>query len=241
MRHPIRSLSLLAAFPFLLAGLGACDEGKVYPEEISTYQSYANLSLEIKGEKAFPKKELLVLASFGEDPSTPITTAVIPEPSSANKHISARLGLTGNEKYLSVAIVTMGATRELVYSFYSYPLSSVPTEDFTVPVTELDLSPFARVQQQVFNANCIACHGGSTSAAAGLYLTEGRSYQALVNVAADLSTAGKVFVKPGEPTASFLLEVLSSDKLRYNHSDIFASMPEYISLLESWIEEGAKK
>ena len=45
---------------------------------------------------------------------------------------------------------------------------------------------------------CTSCHGGSTSAARGLYLIADSSYKALVNVPADLSPEGMPFVTPGD-------------------------------------------
>lgn len=241
MKNYISPLCMFIVSFGLIASLSSCDEGKIYPEEISHYKTYANLTVDLKGEKAFPQKELLVLAGFGDDETTPITTAVIPEPTSAHNIVKARLGLKGDEKYISICIVTKGTTRSVVYEFYRYDLASVPDEEISLPITELDLSPFDRVQNQIFNKNCIACHGGSTGAAGKLYLTEGKSYENLVNRVAPLSKEGKVFVKPGEPDDSFILDVLSSDIVAYNHSDIFASMPEYLLLMRSWIEEGAKE
>ncbi|WP_075558975.1 hypothetical protein [Parabacteroides timonensis] len=236
-------ISLFIVFTsLLLFSLSACDEGKIYPEEIKHYKTYANLSIEIKGDKAFPQKELLVLAGFGDDATTPITTTVIPEPTASVKTINVQLGLKGDEKYIAICTVTKGTVRNVVYEFYRYDLSTISEEEIDIPISELNLSSFDRVQSQIFNDNCIICHGGSTEAGGGLYLTEGNSYKSLVNVIAPLSKENKVFVKPGEPDDSFVMDVLSNDILdKYDHSDIFASMPEYISLMESWIEEGAKE
>lgn len=96
-------------------------------------------------------------------------------------------------------------------------------------------------KKPVFDAHCIACHGTSTSAAGGLFLTEGKSYKALVNIEADLSEEGKMLVKPGDSDNSFILDILSENITRHDHSDILSAVPEKISLLQSWIEGGAKE
>ena len=74
-----------------------------------------------------------------------------------------------------------------------------------------------------------------------LFLTDGKSYKALVNVEADLSEEGKMLVTPGDPNNSFILDILSENITRHDHSDILSAVPIKISLLESWIEGGAKE
>lgn len=216
-----------------------CDDGKIYPEEVTTHDMFANLTVTLKGKEAWPQKDLIVLAAFGDDQTIPISTTVIPEPTASNNTASVKLGLTGNEKTIAVSIVTKGTTRQVLYNFYTYPIEEF-SKEINLPVNEIDLASFERIQKQIFNDNCVACHGGSTHAAAGLYLTDGKSYDAIVNVPADLSSEGKMIVNPGKPNASFITDILLEDIVNYNHSDIFASTPEFITLMKTWISEGAK-
>lgn len=228
-------VSILSLSTLLLTG---CDDGKIYPEEVKTHDLFANLTVTLKGKEAWPQKDLIVLAAFGDDKTIPVSTTVIPEPTASNNTASVKLGLTGNEKTISVSIVTKGTTRQVLYNFYTYPIEEF-SKEIDLPVKEIDLASFGRVQKQIFNDNCVACHGGSTHAAAGLFLTEGKSFDAIVNVRANLSAEGKMIVKPSEPNASFISDILSKDIVNYNHSDIFASIPEYITLMKTWISEGA--
>ncbi len=230
---------ILALLP-LIGLLPGCDEGTVYPEETPSHSMFANLSITIKGKEAWPQKDLIVLAAFGDDPSTPVSTTVIPEPTASGNTASVKLGLSGEEKTIAVSLVTKGTTRQVLYNFYTYQVDELK-EDINLEVTEIDLASFGRIQKQIFDANCVACHGGSTSAAAGLYLTEGKSYNATVDITSSLSKEGKKIVCPGKPDESFVMDILQGDIVRYNHSDIFASTAEYITLMKTWIEEGAKK
>lgn len=220
--------------------LCGCDEGTVYPEETPAHSMFANLSITIRGKEAWPQKDLIVLAAFGDDASVPVSTTVIPEPTASGNTASVKLGLSGSEKTVAVSLVTKGTTRQVLYNFYTYQVDELK-EDIDLPVTEIDLASFGRIQKQIFDANCVACHGGSTSAAAGLYLTEGKSYDATVNTPSTLSKEGKKIVCPGKPDESFVMDILQGDIVRYNHSDIFASTPEYITLMKTWIEEGAER
>jgi hypothetical protein len=61
--------------------------------------------------------------------------------------------------------------------------------------------------QAVFSANCVSCHGGSDPNA-GLRLTPGDSYDALVGVPSR-EVPGELLVEPGLVEASFLLEKVS--------------------------------
>lgn len=229
--------ALLLTVVILLTG---CDEGKIYPEETTTHTMFARLDVTLKGKEAWPQKDLIVLAAFSDDNSLPVATTVIPEPTASSNTASVSLGLTGSEKMLAVSIVTKGTTRQVLYNFYTYPITEF-SEEITLPVKEIDLASFDRVQKLIFDANCVACHGGSTTAAAGLYLTEGKSYDAIVERAASLSGEGKMIVCPEKPDESFIMDILQSDIVRYNHSDIFASTPEFITLMKTWITEGAPR
>ena len=229
-------VSILLLFTLLLS---SCDDGKIYPEEVTTHNMFAYLTVTLKGKEAWPQKDLIVLAAFGDDKTIPVSTTVIPEPTAANNTANVKLGLTGNEKTIAISLVTKGTTRQVLYNFYTYSIDEF-SEKIDLPIKEIDLASFDRIQKQIFNDNCVACHGGSTHAAAELYLTEEKSYNAIINIQADLSSEGKVIVKPYEPNASFIIDILQKDILNYNHSDIFASTPEFITLMETWISEGAQ-
>lgn len=221
--------------------LTACDEGKIYPEQPAEHDVYVAMNTAFKGLNAWPRNYLIVLASFGDNDREPLSTAVIPEPTTTDGKASVRLGLSGQEKKIAISLVTKGTPREVIYNFYTYTIDNTSAAEINLPIEEIDIAFFGRIQSQIFNDNCIACHGGSTHAAARLYLTEGKSHPSLVNVQADLSHDGQLFVMPGKASQSFLMDILQSDIVKYNHSDILASNPELITLVKTWIEEDAKE
>lgn len=79
---------------------------------------------------------------------------------------------------------------------------------------------YADTIQPIFDAKCIACHGGSRDPD----LRPGNSYNALINGA---------YINTGNPAESKLLTTLYG-----NHNDR-ATDPER-QLILSWIEEGAQ-
>jgi len=109
---------------------------------------------------------------------------------------------------------------------------------------------FASIQRDIFSASdasgrtsCVTCHTDQgRTPAAGLVLLEGRSYGALVGVAATRKP-GAVRVTAGDPGASFLL-----DKLTGGAGIVGNRMPlngPYLSdgqirIIRRWIELGAK-
>ena len=123
-----------------------------------------------------------------------------------------------------------------MYPFVSFPVEA-GDQPLTFPETTIDLASFQRIQEQVFNQKCIACHGGSTNAAGDLFLNADRSYAGLVGVKAPHSADGHNYVTPGDPDVSYLVEIFS----KKNHEDIFAGRErsEVLNLIRTWIKEGA--
>lgn len=92
------------------------------------------------------------------------------------------------------------------------------------------------VDQRVFAAHCAQCHGGSTTPAAGLYLTEDYLPGSLVNVPSTL-VDGATLMTPGFHEKSLVWEVVATDRTsswRFDHSKLLDSGD--ISLLATWID-----
>jgi hypothetical protein len=190
-------------------------------------------------EDAWPQEYMLIFGAFGgEDGKTLIKSKGISKPDDMRSAVSVTLnGLNEQTKAVSIAVVNKG--REPIYEFYSFQVDG-PDKEFTLPVKEIDLARFDRVQRQVFDAYCIRCHGAGTSAAAGLNLTEAYSRKALVGQLSALSEDGTLLVSPAQPSRSFLPEILNEDILQYNHTDVLPEA-ELIDLIEAWIKGGASE
>jgi len=109
----------------------------------------------------------------------------------------------------------------------------------------------SNIQREIFSASdssgrlaCVQCHTNvGRTPSAGLLLTEGQSFQALVNQPSRAKT-GAVFVVPGDPDNSYLIH-----KLEGSATITGARMPRnagpfltagQISIIRRWIQLGAK-
>ena len=109
-------------------------------------------------------------------------------------------------------------------------------------VGTVNVGMYHGIQEKVFNTTCAHCHGGGSSAAANLYLTEGKSYKALVNRPSK-KVDGMLLVKPGSAQESVLHTLLNttiSSTWGYDHSKEIVSSP-ILTLIDDWINNGAQE
>lgn len=226
-------------FCLILLSFSSCDDGRIYPaEEAEEGGGKGSMKVRFHGEGAWPQEYMLVFAAFGDDNGIPVISKVIPKPDHSDTPVEMTLnGLDERTKRLSVAVVNKG--RELIYDFYSYPVDDA-SKEILLPVTEINLAGYDRIQKQVFDAYCIRCHGAGENAAAGLNLMGGHSYESLVNIKSVLSKDDKLLVNPGQTGRSFLYDVLKEDIINYNHTDVLPES-ELIELISAWITNGAEK
>ena len=214
---------------------GYSDDGKIYEtyqpmeEQGSVYQ----LTAILRGVDTWPDDYELVAAAFGDSPYATYTKVI---------HAHAREGepvsviLSGMREVNQVEICAVNRLRKRIVTFYQTDFT-LQEDTLFVDAGTLDVSIGNGVQQQVFNTDCIGCHGASTFAAANLFLTEGKSEAALVGVPSTRSEAGKLLVVPGSPDESFLMDVLiHPEAVRHDHVDILSAKPDKLTLLEAWIE-----
>ena len=122
--------------------------------------------------------------------------------------------------------------------------------DIAGPTPNL-LPTLSSIQREIFNVSdasgrlsCTQCHtNAGRNPSAGLLLVEGQSFQTLVGQASR-AKAGAVFVVPGDPDNSYLLQ-----KLEGSPTITGARMPRnagpfltagQISIIRRWIQLGAK-
>ena len=176
------------------------------------------------------------LCAFGEDKSKPLQTQRISKPAEDGKRLKLRLNnVTPDTRSIEVAVISRGL--RLVYSYYTSPVDD-SDEPLDLSVGELDLASFKRIQAQVFDLNCLSCHGGGSGLAGQLDLRDDVAYKSLVNVKAPLSEEGKNYVTPGNINNSFLLDILENNPV---HKDMFNSSgkQEVLALIQGWILGGA--
>ncbi len=235
--------SIIHKISFFLVAMAititGCDSGDVYPEDNKDEGADIDVTLRFKltNVEAFPTNYKIVFGSFNDDISYPISSKMISAPAD-DEEISVSLNnIPDNATYLALYLVQEHSNSKL-YPFYTYPIVGELTEDIELPLQTIDLAVFGRVQKQVFS-QCLQCHGGSGFAAAGLYLTDDKSYSALVNVTAK-NNAEKKLVAPSNILNSYLLDVLEGHVLQNQHSSLSSLKDDDIVLIEQWIKSGAK-
>lgn len=222
---------------FVIALYG-CDSGDIYPKEEPTNQSDVNITaaFHFTGLETFPENYNLVFGAFKDDSPYPISAKQLSKPSSSGDVTISLSGIPKDATYIGLYLVQQHSNTKM-YSFYRYDLDKTPTEDIEIPQQEIDLAVYGRIQKQVF-AQCIQCHGGSGFAAAGLHLTEGKSYSYIVNIPAIHNTE-KMRIAPNSVSSSYLIDVLEGKVLQNQHSSLSSLKEDDVELIKQWILKGA--
>lgn len=237
-----RIITYLTAL-FAVAGLlSACDDGRIYDETVQVEREGGSVRLtgHLTGNTNWANGYSIVLAGFSDDSQYAKTAKGITTGTDGSMDIV----LSGIPSEVNtIEICAINRLRKRIVSFYTYDYTE-QTDTIRINAGEVEASMYKSIQENLFDRTCINCHGGSTSAAAGLYLTEGRSYDALVNVVADKSEADSLlFVQPYNSEESFLHLVLKTDisiGWSMDHVDMVTS-GDLLQLLDDWIDAGAKE
>lgn len=242
MKHALSPL--LLCLPLSAALFAACDEGPIYGSTFDGAEEsrVVTISGTLIGVERWTDGYDLVLAAFDADSEyalvqKPIRPAV-------NGSVDVMLDAIPNEAATVEFCVTDRLRRRIV-TFESLELSSTAVADtlrLALPES-MDVGMFAAIQRYVFDGaayNCSLCHNGD-GGRAGLDLSAGHSYGALVGVAST-RVEGAQRVVPGESAASVLHTALAPDNpsaLRYDHSPLLpASLRR---LVDDWIDGGAQE
>lgn len=235
MKHIfIRLIVLLVAVV-----LYSCDSGDIYPKEESENQMDVDVTgvFHFTGLETFPENYNLVFGAFKDDSPYPISAKQLSKPSSSGDITVSLTGIPQDATYIGLYLVQQHSNTKM-HSFFRYDLDKTPTEDIEIPPQEINLAVFGRIQKQVF-AQCLQCHGGSGFAAAGLHLTEGKSYSDLVNIEAIHNTA-KMRIAPNNLSGSYLIDVLKGEVLQNQHSSLSSLKEDDIELIKQWVLKGAE-
>lgn len=224
--------------------MSACDEGPIYGSayDEETESRAATLSATLVGADLWTDGYDLVLAAFASDGDYALVQKpVVP---AADGRVMLTLGAIPSEAATVEFCVTDRLRRRIV-TFDSADLSTIPSADtlrmsIAAPV---DVGMFASIQRYVFDGpaySCSLCHSGD-GARAGLDLSAGHSYAALVGVASS-RIDGEQRVVPGSSQRSVLHHALAEGNpaaLRYDHSPLLPVLLR--RLVDDWIDGGAKE
>ncbi len=227
----------------VLAALSAiawgCDEGRIYddyefegPEGLA-----ARVTATVTGADQWPEGYALAVAGFADGSEY----ALISKNAEAGPDGSCDVVLTGIPREVtSVELCAIDRLRRRVGTFAKAECSE-KADTIRLAAGNVDASPAAAIQAEIFNTTCTQCHGGADFAAARLDLTSGNAFAELIGVES-VKEPGRMRVEPGHSSSSVLYRILSTDESagwNYDHSvEVVAS--EKLDLIKNWIDAGAK-
>ena len=229
-----KGISILSAL--LVLALTSCDDGTIYPRTSSSPEGkVVKLSGTLSGWDEWNDTYQLVLAGF-DDPNAEYASIAKSLPSMDDTDGSVSMVLSGIQDNVSeVRLCVLDRLNRHIVTFKSVDIKTA-TDTVRMEVSNLDIGMFNTIQKEIFSTTCANCHGGSGFAAAGLYLTEGRSREALVGVASK-KVEGSQLVKPGEAISSLLHLALNTE---ISSTRRYAPMTDETStaklrLIDNWI------
>ena len=222
----------------LFAGfaLSSCDDGRIY-EHTATSASgkVVKLTGTLLGLDQWPAAYRVSIAGFTDDGDEYATIEKsIGADNAGDGRVSIVLSGIKDDVRL-VRLCVLDRLRRHIVTFSQTDISSA-TDTVRMDVGRVNVAMFNAIQQNILNTTCANCHGAANQAAAGLYLTEGRSYEALVGKPSK-RVEGKMLVEPGNAAASVLHQVLNtnlSESWHYNHASEVTSA-DMLQLIDNWI------
>ncbi len=222
--------------------LTACDDGRIYEKTVSYKEGrIVKLTGTLTGLANWPDDYSIALAGFdGTDEYAVISKAI-----SKNADGQVSIVLSGiNDEVNTVRLCVLDRLRRQVMSFQDIELEQT-RDTVYMDAGTIDVSMLNAIQQAYFNTTCANCHGASNRAAAGLYLTQGRSYGALVDQPS-ARVPGIKMVEPGSAANSLLHIILHQEQVEgitMTHRDLVSEQNEQniLPLIDSWINNGAKE
>jgi len=235
---------LIFALVSVMVCLMSCDDGLIQEKESSAEHTGYTVKLtgRIAGVNTWGSNFNLVLAAFSESSEYAIVQQRIPQ-TAANGTVLTIYDVDASAKTVELCVTDILRRRVLTIESMEITTEADPRDTVTIDVGDINASMFSAIQKGVFNTRCAQCHGGSNTAAADLYLTEGKAHASLVNVPSTRVADG-IRVIPGDSAASVLHKVLypgNAAGLSFSHAGMVSDEDDenVLELIDSWIENGA--
>lgn len=226
-----------AAAILTMASITACDDGRIYPETATNTQR-EGLVMKLKGNitgiDSWAEGYSVVVAAFdNESPYALITKNLTTE-----GDVEVTMNAIPNEA-ATVELCIVDRLRQRVVTLAEREANSTESHRDTIElnVGTIDVGMLAQLQQNVFTPRCAGCHGMSSFTAAGINLTEGKTYDNIVGKESK-HVSGKNIVEPGNYEESVIGQMLDTDITAswgydHQHADISDTWRE---ILKKWIE-----
>lgn len=220
-----------------LTPLQSCDSGDIYPEENLQDTRTITATFSFHHSSTIPtgrERKIALAALASPDDLQPLRLERI---SSAQDEDPVTITLSSVPADAgTIALVLTNQSSEIMYTFFSRQIAG-GTDDLSIEGGDIELASFDRLQAQMFNLSCTSCHT-SGNASAGLNLSEGNSYGMIVNKPSYKSD--KLIVDPGNPSNSLIIDQLVDYEIGGFHTTLSTLRTEDITLLEVWVNNGAK-
>ena len=182
----------------IILALLSCDDGRIYDTEAILPEEgrVVELTGEVTGSN-WTDKYSVVLAGFGEDSEYAIITKSVPLTGKTKVVLS---GISDEVTRMELCVINRLRKRIVTLQAFECPAT---TDTIRLEAAPVDAGMYATIQDRLFNTTCAACHGYGERAAAGLFLTEGRSHAALVGKES-VKVPGMLLVAEGNAEESVL-------------------------------------
>lgn len=224
----------------------SCDDGRIYEKEIIIPQDglVVKLNAQLFGATTWNDRYSLVLAGFSDGNEYAVISKVITSNIASDGTIEVSMsGIKDNVDEVELCIINR--LRKKVVTFKQTIKEDFPSNSDTIYMDagKLDISMYKAIQSNAFDVSCVGCHGGNGSAVRGLFLTDGKSYDGLVNKNSKVNP-DMLLVNPGNAQESFLPLILEEDgHVAHSHIDILDAKKKttLVTMIKDWINNGAKQ
>ncbi len=230
---------------FSLVLLAACDDGDIV-EKYAFQQEGIKVAVDatISGLDSWPDGYSVTLSGFSlakNEKNEPAEYSEISKQiiNNGSTHITLG-GIPQSVNYLEITV--LNRIRQRVATLWQKELTNdeKSTRDtLKIDAGSINAGMYNYIQQEYFNNKCANCHGLGKRPAAELFLTEGKSYAALVNVKSSKRSDINL-VTPGDTAKSVLHKILKGEfpEVEHNHFDKLDLEQDKI-LIDNWILSGA--
>lgn len=239
----MKKYMLFFAAIWMIVYFCSCDDGRIYEQKVDVQRGGRAMKLtgRFSGLSNWADGYSVVVAGFNGKSEYAVITKSLPINVADGTEIVMTLGGIGDD-VTALKLCVISILRECVVDFKTIEdeeLAAV-TDTIMMNVGTLDVGMYSTIQSQIFDKKCAICHGETGSASGGLFLTEGKSYHAIVNQPAH-KNSDMLLVKPGKAEESFLHLVLNRDgDTSMHHLDLFSEKEQLsLKLIDDWINDGA--
>lgn len=231
---------IFASLLLLSAAVVSCDDGRIQEQSITFKEGrVVKMTGTLSGLENWPDEYNIAVAGFDGTDDYAVISKALPKDGDGRVQIV----LSGiNDDVTTVQLCVLDRLRRHVMTFQEMELQQT-RDTMYLEVGTRDVSMMGAIQEGYLSTTCANCHGASNRAAAGLYLTAGRSYDALVGKPST-KVSGINLVEPGDAERSLLHVILHQevvDGISMTHRDLVSEKNEQsiLPLIDSWINNGA--